>query len=317
MNFIKKDLAVGITVYRPEFKNLSGILNTVKKSIDNYTLLMNIDPAFENEYPATIDRWDKKSGRNDYKQMLTSIIDKNVDYLKEKGFTDNEEVLMYEELNKIYIECFTDYLKNNKNTKMLLPYIKNYNYNFNDKNWSNLDFSIHKHSFFDPDDHKDLWNNEKNSHIPNDNSGLSLGWHFDEFNFKNETHYRHAITSNIYLNDDYESGRIQFVYGPNCDDFKNFDNLKIISYKPMAGDVIFFPSFWPVGHSVTVPFKNDRYLISKIFKYLYKTNDFDEEFMQYCKDLYSRFHISGAIDVKSEQIQTINGKDFWADYEYK
>lgn len=311
VSFLKKDLAVGITVYRPVFDDISNTLNTVKKSIDGYTLLMNIDPDKEKDYPRVPDRWGKKYTRDHDGQILTSILEENVDYLKSQGLHDYDEVLLFDEIDAIYKACFKDYLKNNEHTKMQLPYVKQYDYVPGCEEWFDRDFSIHKHQAKDPAIYPELWENEQNNKATTEGEGLILNWHFDEYIFKNERHYRHAVTGNMYINDDYESGRIMFLYGPNCDDFKNFDDLKVIAYKPMAGDLIFYPSFWPVAHSVTAPFKNDRYLISKIFKHLYNKDDFTLDFMEYCEKIYHDCSTYNFFNISSSNTKMINGKEIW------
>ena len=309
MNFIKKDLAPGITVYRTEFKDLNNTLDVIKRSIDTYTPLFNIDPATKEEYPGT-KGWEVKPSTISNNQTFTEVYEQNLKYLKEKGMSDNEEVIVTDKINEMYALCFKDYLKNNEHTKMQLPYIKEYN-NPNSTDWNVKAFAIHKQKFKDPSSEPELWESEKHGEVLE--GPKTLGWHFDEFQFENKTDHRHAITGNMYLNDDYESGRIMFLYGNNWDNFKKFDNLNIIGYKPLAGDIIFYPAFWPVAHSVTPPFNKDRYMISKIWKYKYNLNDFDSDFMDYCKNLYNTITngVLGAA-VPKERIKTINGKDFWA-----
>ena len=318
MNFVKKDLAPGITVYRPEFKDLSKTLDIVKRSTDQHTILFNIDPENKMQYPdkTSIKGWKKKPGIDGNHQMMTEIDQSNFNYLRANGFSDHEEVQLIDEINTIYDVCFQDYTKTMKNTEIHLPYIKNYDPYSTEWNCRNS-VSLHKHEARDPSYSLKLWENEKNQEILNQEilkgTAINLGWHFDEFKFENITSYRHAVTGNTYLNDDYESGRIMFLYGNDWNNFKNFDNLNIISYKPMAGDVILYPVFWPVAHSVTIPFIKDRYLISKIWSYRYHTNDFNSELMEYCKELCRSF-ADGEVSVKvlKEKTKLINGKDFWS-----
>lgn len=320
MNFVKKDLAPGITVYRPEFKDLSKTLDIVKRSTDQHTILFNIDPENKTQYPDEIGQWGKKPGIDDNHQMMTNISQFNFNYLKANGFSNNEEVQSIDEINKIYDVCFQDYTKTMKNTEIHLPYIKDYNPYSNEWHCRG-GFSIHKHEAKDPSYDSKLWESEKNQEILNQEilkgTAINLNWHFDEFKFDNITSYRHAVTGNIYLNDDYESGRIMFLYGNDWNNFKNFDNLNIISYKPMAGDVILYPVFWPVAHGVTIPFIKDRYLISKIWSYKYHTNDFNSDLMEYCKELCRSF-ADGEVSVKvlKEKTKLINGKDFWSNNIY-
>lgn len=313
MEIVKKDLATGITVYRPNFNNLSNTLEIIKKSMDGHTLLLNVDPEIGKEYPSFPDRWQPKPTTGNDSQIMTSVIKRNVDYLKNKGVTDYDEILLHDELENIYRACFKDYLKSNQYTKMQLPYVKHYDYVPDTEEWFDQDFSIHKHKAKSPSEHMGLWESEQKNEVAIRNDGFLLHWHFDEFKFKNERHYRHAVTGNIYLNDDYVSGRIMFVYGNNCDNFRSFDNLNVIAYKPMAGDLIFYPSFWPVAHSVTAPFNTDRFFVSKIFKYLYKQDDFNDEFMKYCEKIYNEVYQLGFFNIPQERMKVINGKELWSD----
>lgn len=311
MNFVKKDLAPGITVYRTEFKDLNNTLNVIKKSIDSYTPLFNIDPATKEQYPIAVGWKTRPNTENISTEIYYSILN----YLKINGFSDHEEVVLTDEINKIYQQCFKDYIKSNENTKMQLPYIKEHN-NPDSPDWYQTDFAIHRQKGESPKLALGLWESEKMGEVlegqNTESIGKSLEWHFDEYQFENKTYYRYAITGNIYLNDEYESGRIMFLYGNDWDNFKKFDNLNIIAYKPMAGDIIFYPGFWPVAHAVTIPFNKDRYMITKIWKYKYNIDDFDAEFMDYCKELYETIkdgHL--ASNVPKQRTKTINGKDFW------
>lgn len=66
-----------------------------------------------------------------------------------------------------------------------------------------------------------------------------------------KTNSEHIISLMFYLNDNYDSGEIQFL---------TLDKT-IISYKPKAGDIIVFPSFFPYFHSAKYPVGGPRYTI--------------------------------------------------------
>ena len=203
-------------------------MDVVKKSIDSYTALFNIDPALSG-YPENAG-WKIKPRTISNEQIVTEVYAKNLKYLKEKGMSDNEEVIITDEINEMYDKCFKDYLKNNEHTKMQMPYIKEYNYDQNSPDWFAEDFAIHRQKGKNPEFALNLWEDEKKGQVLEGQivagSGKSLGWHFDEFQFVNKTSFRSALTGNIYLNDEYESGRIMFLYGNDWDNFKKFDNLK-------------------------------------------------------------------------------------------
>jgi len=61
----------------------------------------------------------------------------------------------------------------------------------------------------------------------------------------------HIISTMFYLNDNYDEGEIKFITAEN----------KIICYKPKAGDIIVFPSFFPYFHSANYPINGSRYTI--------------------------------------------------------
>lgn len=310
MALVKKDLAPGITVYRPVFKDLSNTLDIIKKSTNVYTPLLNIDPKSKINYPNTTYQWQRKHTREDEDQIMTAMISKNLEHLRSNGFENHEEILTMEEIEQLYKACFEDYIKNNKNKKIFYPYIKDYTYPSNDHEWLDLDFSLHKHKLQDPLNYPLLWESEKNNTI-NQFDEKILGWHFDEYIWENTYHHRSIVTGNLYLNDKYKSGRVMFLYGNDFDNFKKFDNLNIIAYKPMAGDIVLYPSFWPVAHAVTAPFNEDRYFVSKIWKYWHNVNDLDDNFIEYSKYLYENIHLY-AKDVPQERMKTVTGEELWS-----
>lgn len=64
---------------------------------------------------------------------------------------------------------------------------------------------------------------------------------------------RNIATLNTYLNDNYEGGKINF--------FHVKDEKVKVSYKPKAGDMIIYPSGWPMTHGVQKAYGNERYVL--------------------------------------------------------
>jgi hypothetical protein len=79
-----------------------------------------------------------------------------------------------------------------------------------------------------------------------------------------------AVTAVLYLNDDYEGGEINFrLTGPN-------DHLNVVEeivYKPVAGDMLFFPSTPPYYHGVLNVKKNPKYIVRLYWKYYEESSE--------------------------------------------
>jgi hypothetical protein len=87
-----------------------------------------------------------------------------------------------------------------------------------------------------------------------------MQYHVDTFNYDihgeeeiPKAGARNIATLNTYVNDDYEGGKINFFYVGDPK-FK-------VSYKPKAGDMIMYPSGWPITHGVQKAYGNDRYVL--------------------------------------------------------
>lgn len=72
-----------------------------------------------------------------------------------------------------------------------------------------------------------------------------------------------AVTCTMYLNDDYDGGEIVFrIY-----DEHNSEEFKEISYKPVAGDVLVFPSGEPYYHAVNLVTSGEKYFVRAFWQY--------------------------------------------------
>lgn len=105
-------------------------------------------------------------------------------------------------------------------------------------------------------------NKEESSVVHTDNmNNYNLHFHIDE----SESGMQHAIVAMIYLNDDFIGGEIEF-----------YNEGKIFSYKPVAGDIVLFPATYPFYHGTKKNIGGDRYAIrasydlvsEKIFKFI-------------------------------------------------
>ena len=95
--------------------------------------------------------------------------------------------------------------------------------------------------------------------------GMSMSRHTDYVPWmKDVPGYKFALTCTMYLNDDYDGGEISFKVGD-----------QYIDYKPVAGDVIVFPSGHPEFladehpylHGVKKISGNPRYLIRSFYQF--------------------------------------------------
>lgn len=75
--------------------------------------------------------------------------------------------------------------------------------------------------------------------------------------------FKHLITCNVYLNDEYEGGELSFKI------FKNDTDFDFFKYKPAAGDALVFPSHSPYFHGVHKTLKTDKYFMRMFWGYDY------------------------------------------------
>lgn len=114
---------------------------------------------------------------------------------------------------------------------------------------------------------------------------------------------QHIITNMFYLNDNYDCGEIEFFYNDSTT-----NKYKVLSYKPSAGDVITFPSFYPYFHAVRAPYNGNRYAIRTSYNDYYekivKPNKIQfDEFFGYYPDIRD--------GIGYENYITLNGKDLF------
>jgi hypothetical protein len=150
-----------------------------------------------------------------------------------KDFENKDDAGIMTEIIKIRKETLNDYVTNNCKSE-IWPLDLEKKYPFDDptinsgfavtKTFHHPDFANVRHRFFHLDN------------IPNPS---------------NEFDKNHIITTMIYLNDNYEFGEIKFYN----------KNYGFVYYKPEAGDVLVFPSFYPFYHNPNMPVGQNRYAI--------------------------------------------------------
>lgn len=280
----------GVIVYRSEIKNLNDIIECIKNSIIESVLTST---------------W-RQNGSIENHIYQADISDSNILKAKIENL-QHQERYIFEQVQDLYYKIFQDYLIESKKENLLMPYIDKDKKIKENKNWYGVGLSaiIHKQTVADDEKAWESLNNKRETNSDH----LRLGWHVDAVESGIEPGQKHAITANFYLNDNYEGGRINFLYGNTIENIYDKSNLKIICYKPLAGDIVVYPSMWPMAHSVSYSRGEDRYFFSSILRYHYDGslgNDLEKNVMPYETSLneYSYY-------VDKNDIRYINGKDFW------
>lgn len=266
---IKKELAKSIVVYRNLVEDTDKLIDVIKNSESKNVNYLNPDM---DSYPCV-----NMSGLPDsgwkfwpYAGWKTVLLDPlKVECscdgcISMKNFYDldeSDEKKFLQKMKEIYDIAFQDYLKTYYDSGMLPPYINNPTYN--GPGWlADQQFAILKHKL--PSD---------NVVNPNENLGNeALGWHLDTPDgwYGLDAGYRRIVTGNLYINDDYEGGELHFAYSDNINsEITNNENFKIVVYKPKAGDMILFPSTYPVFHSIQKTDGVHKYLVNAFMDYQY------------------------------------------------
>lgn len=117
-------------------------------------------------------------------------------------------------------------------------------------------------------------------------AGLALTYHSDFIREAMQSPgYKFVFTSNVYFNDDYEGGEIDFCIGN-----------KLIQYKPEAGDIVVFPA----GHP--------EYLTENGIVYIHGVKTVMGNEKYFCRSYWSKYQ-----EASPEWIENENrfGKDEW------
>lgn len=227
-------------------------------------------------------------------------LNKNSDLIEDFKFNDNSygwatETYMFSSLYKDFIDkdnsdFFTEIIKIRKDT--MDDYVKKY---CKSEIWP---IDIEKlYPFKDPSLHS-VFSVIKTFHNPGSTIVRHPFFHLDGIpEPKNEYDRNHIITTMIYLNDDYEFGEIKFYSKEEG----------FVYYKPEAGDVIVFPSFYPFYHNPNMPLGENRYAIRSSYDESIKNSlminnqiKFEDYIDKMDYDLYKN---------NTTKVKYINGKD--------
>ena len=97
-----------------------------------------------------------------------------------------------------------------------------------------------------------------------DEKTLAMQYHTDLIlSDKESPGFKHWITCNIYINDDYVKGGLFFKV------FKNETDYDYLYYKPSAGDALVFPSHDPYYHGVERTLESEKFFVRCFWGYNY------------------------------------------------
>jgi hypothetical protein len=231
---LKKELAPGIVVYRPAFNRIDELLSNIKDA----ELLL---PDF---YNVDWHHWGELEGFKKAEINLEKIQNNLSEYSNLKNID------LYMDFYSLYKSITFQYLNDVKPLNILKPYI---DYNTDCDSWLFGECMVQVHSDHGIDTH----------------SGMALGFHLDIADSNLGEGTKHIFTGNLYLNDDYDSGEIIFLFPSDLNSPNDFENFKSITYKPKQGDFVFYPADWPVIHGVNFAFGADRYIMVSTTKWQY------------------------------------------------
>jgi hypothetical protein len=230
----KKELAPGIMLYRPEIKIIDELIDDIK-----------MGKEFEaNPYIRNWHTWGSYDGFRKLDLDLQKI-EENLD-----KYPNLKNIDMYIDLFNTYKFISSLYLNDVKDLNILKPYIK---YEIDHKDWLFKGYMLQL----------------QKAQSPEAEPGMALGFHLDIADSNIDSGVKHIFTGNLYLNDEYESGEIVFLFPSDINNVNDFDNFKSLTYKPKRGDFIFYPADWPVIHGVKFAFNSDRYVIVSTTKWEY------------------------------------------------
>lgn len=290
----KFEIAPCVMVYKNFFKEPERMLNEVIRAEENHTKYINpsfdylysmhrsglkVDGFGEAEKLKRSNQWHRFTQKGKKSEMFLQAVNNDKDHV-------NHDI--YQKVLDSFKYVFQDFLDDHKNCNFWMPYINSFD--LNDKKWHYQNVNILNHYGF-PDNPKDT---------------LVMGYHLDSVDANIEPGAKHAVTANIYLNDNYENGEINFLYAKNLSSIET-KTAEIVSYKPEAGDVVVYPSVWPVAHGVNFPVGANRYLLNSILVWTYD-GSMGEDLRKYLiedKTVYNDI----ANLVSKEDIVKIDGKN--------
>ena len=222
----KKEIMPGVMLYRPDF-DFKSCLDLIKKlEIEKNDLLFR--------------EWDKWGEIPDYYKT-------NIDF---KEVSENSDYQILKDFVALYTQYFYEYLSYAEGTDYLPTFV-----DYSGKNkWIYDGGMLQKHKGISEKEYVEMENK------------MGLSFHLDLATFDKGPGVKHMFTGNFYFNDDYKRGEILFALKNSLQEEDYSDkNIKLISFKPQAGDFIFYPANFP--HAVYRAVEGDRYLTVATCKY--------------------------------------------------
>ena len=110
----------------------------------------------------------------------------------------------------------------------------------------------------------------------------------------------------FYLNDNYEGGEISFAI---MDDTHQ-EIIDIIDYKPVAGDMVIFPSSLPIYHGVKPITEGEKYIIRTYWKTTLETSpEWEQGIEKYGEEQWRKIQEQKAKDIRGSFIKVYNGEN--------
>jgi hypothetical protein len=167
-----------------------------------------------------------------------------------KEIAENSDYQILKDFVALYDQYFYEYLSYAQGTDYLPTFIDYSGKN----NWIYDGGMLQKHKGISEDEYNDIENK------------LGLSFHLDLASADKGPGIKHMFTGNFYFNDDYKKGEILFALKNLLQEEDYSDkNLRLVSFKPQAGDFIFYPASFP--HAVYRAVEGDRYLTVATCKY--------------------------------------------------
>jgi len=177
-----------------------------------------------------------------------------------------------QEIKKHYEKIFFEYLKDIKDLNILPEFL---DYTGESLRWVAIDGGL-------------LQVHGNRDGITEDDFGL--GFHLDIATTDLSPGYKHMFTIIFYLNDNYDYGEISFTYNDhfNSKHFPSKD-MKILKYKPKAGDALAFPAHFP--HAASAPSGNDRHVFLSTCKFRIKEGEDMSNFLPKDPNVFKKINI--------------------------
>lgn len=279
-NFVCEEIYPRILVYRNLFDDNSRMYDIAKK-------IINVDEG--TFFPTSIDWYvyGKKSENPpiQFDRSAMNLVVENCQTPQDKDQEDQyyfatELVRLFHEVNNDYAKRYGIDLSNEKSQKITT---KEYG---ESKEWHFLGPTLCMY-------------NENAGQI----SDLAMKYHTDYIlEPMSSPGYKFAITTTIYLNDDYDGGDLDFL----------IDN-KLINYKPQAGDFVVFPSGHPEYltedgniylHSVRKCFNNKKYFVRMFWqKYQVGSKEWYNQEETFGKEAWEKMYQDQLIEYREKHPQ--------------